>query len=134
MSETSRPITLASGTREEPSPASGPFGTASAEAGRRARRHVARASASFARRAWPLAAHGAVDRVIVDLWGHGIRVQGEIGRQIGLDQRSVSRRIARMLRLGTWPFERPARGRAQVPVAAGFVVVPVPRARPPADD
>jgi hypothetical protein len=67
-----------------------------------------------------------VDAAIVELWKRGIRSQGEIGRCVGLDQRSVSRRIARLVRRGAWPFsDRPTRGRSQVPVAVGFVAVPV---------
>lgn len=72
-----------------------------------------------------------VDTAIVQLWARGIRSQGEIGRCIGLDQRSVSRRIARLVRRGAWPFaDRPARGRSQVPVAVGFVAVPIRSAQP----
>jgi hypothetical protein len=71
------------------------------------------------------------DGAIVELWGRGIRTQGEIGRCVGLDQRSVSRRIARLVRRGVWPFiDRPTRGRSQVPVAVGFVAVPVRSADP----
>ncbi|HEV8307132.1 MAG TPA: hypothetical protein VGW35_05645 [Methylomirabilota bacterium] len=67
-----------------------------------------------------------VDRAIVDLWRGGVRVQGHIGQLLGLDQRAVSRRIARMVRTGTWPFrERPVRGRTRTPVASGFVVIPI---------
>jgi hypothetical protein len=74
--------------------------------------------------------HASPDRAIVELWRHGVRAQGEIGRRIGLDQRSVSRRIARMVQTGTWPFrELPVRGRTQVPVAPGFVAVPISRPR-----
>ena len=72
----------------------------------------------------------SLDEAIVALWGSGTRSQGEIGRQVGLDQRSVSRRIARMVRRGAWPFhDRPARGRSQVPVAASFAAVPIGRER-----
>jgi hypothetical protein len=74
----------------------------------------------------PRPALRGLDEAIVELWRRGIRVQSEIGRCVGLDQRSVSRRIARMVRKGAWPFtDRPARGRSQVPVAASFVVAPV---------
>ncbi len=74
----------------------------------------------------------SLDEAIVELWRRGLRAQSEIGRQVGLDQRSVSRRIARMVRTGAWPFtERPTRGRSQIPVAPGFVVVPI---RPPLGD
>jgi hypothetical protein len=67
-----------------------------------------------------------LDEAIVSLWASGVRSQGEIGRHVGLDQRSVSRRIARMLSRGAWPFQdRPARGRSQVPVASSFSAVPI---------
>jgi hypothetical protein len=70
----------------------------------------------------------SLDEAIVALWASGVRSQGEIGRHVGLDQRSVSRRIARMVRRGTWPFDdRPTRGRSQVPVAASFAAVPIGR-------
>ncbi len=73
----------------------------------------------------------SLDEAIVTLWRHGVRTQAAIGRHVGLDQRSVSRRIARMVRRGAWPFaERPVRGRSQVPVAPGFVAVPIQRAHP----
>jgi hypothetical protein len=81
-----------------------------------------------------------LDEAIVELWRRGVRVQSAIGRCVGLDQRSVSRRIARMVRKGAWPFaDRPARGRSQIPVAASFVAVPVRppgplRGQPPGDD
>jgi hypothetical protein len=72
----------------------------------------------------------SLDEAIVALWASGTRSQGEIGRQVGLDQRSVSRRIARMVRRGAWPFhDRPARGRSQVPVATTFAAVPIGRER-----
>jgi hypothetical protein len=72
----------------------------------------------------------SLDEAIVALWGAGTRSQGEIGRHVGLDQRSVSRRIARMVRRGAWPFEdRPTRGRSQVPIAARFAAVPIGRER-----
>lgn len=75
-----------------------------------------------------LAVHRGADQAIVELWRGGVRVQGEIGRRLGLDQRAVSRRISRMLRLGLWPFaDRPTRGRARAPIATGFVVVPIRR-------
>jgi hypothetical protein len=75
-----------------------------------------------------LAAYRGADQAIIDLWRSGVRVQGEIGRRLGLDQRGVSRRIARMLRQGVWPFgDRPVRGRVQAPVAPGFVAVPIAR-------
>jgi hypothetical protein len=83
------------------------------------------------RRGLDLATHPDIDRAIVDLWRQGIRGQGEIGRLVGRDQRSVSRRIARLVRIGAWPFgDRPARGRVRVPVAAGFIAMPIPRAFP----
>jgi hypothetical protein len=72
----------------------------------------------------------SLDEAIVALWAAGTRSQGEIGRHVGLDQRSVSRRIARMVRRGAWPFQdRPTRGRSQVPVAARFAAVPIGRER-----
>ena len=49
----------------------------------------------------------SLDEAIVALWAAGTRSQGEIGRHVGLDQRSVSRRIARMVRRGAWPFDAP---------------------------
>jgi hypothetical protein len=77
----------------------------------------------------------SLDEAIVALWAAGTRSQGEIGRHVGLDQRSVSRRIARMVRRGAWPFhDRPARGRSQVPVAASFAAVPIGRERARADN
>jgi hypothetical protein len=83
------------------------------------------------RRGLELAAHRDIDRSIVELWRKGIRGQGEIGRLVGRDQRSVSRRIARLVRIGAWPFgDRPARGRVQVPVASGFTAMPIIRAFP----
>ncbi len=87
-------------------------------------------------REWPSAGETSyaspdVDRAIVELWRRGIRAQGEIGRCVGLAQRSVSRRIARLVRSGAWPFaDRPTRGRSQVPVAVGFVVVPIRSTEP----
>ena len=73
-----------------------------------------------------LAIHRQTDQAIVELWRGGVRGEGEIGRRLGLDQRSVSRHICRMVRLGTWPFgDRPARGRVRVPIAAGFVAIPI---------
>jgi len=86
------------------------------------------------RRGLELAAHRDIDRAIVELWRRGIRGQGEIGRLVGRDQRSVSRRIARLVRIGAWPFgDRPARGRVQVPVATGFIAMPIARAFPAGD-
>jgi hypothetical protein len=83
------------------------------------------------RRGLELATHRDIDHAIVDLWRQGIRGQGEIGRLVGRDQRSVSRRIARLVRIGAWPFgDRPARGRVQVPVAAGFIAMPIARSFP----
>jgi hypothetical protein len=78
----------------------------------------------------------SLDEAIVALWASGTRSQGQIGRHVGLDQRSVSRRIARMVRRGAWPFEdRPSRGRSQVPVAASFAAVPIgPQRTRPAGD
>ena len=79
-----------------------------------------------------LAARHNIDEDIVDLWRQGVRVQGRIGRMVGRNQRSVSRRIARLVQIGAWPFgDRPARGRAQVPVASGFTAMPIPRASAP---
>lgn len=72
----------------------------------------------------------SLDEAIVALWRTGTRSQGEIGRHVGLDQRSVSRRIARMVRRGAWPFQdRPTRGRSQIPVVAHFAAVPIGRER-----
>jgi hypothetical protein len=86
------------------------------------------------RRGLDLAAQRDIDRAIVDLWRKGIRGQGEIGRIVGRDQRSISRRISRLVRIGAWPFgDRPARGRVQVPVAAGFIAMPIARAFSPGD-
>jgi hypothetical protein len=74
----------------------------------------------------PRPALRGLDEAIIELWRRGVRVQSAIGRCVGRDQRSVSRRIARMIRKGAWPFtDRPARGRSQLPVAARFVAVPV---------
>jgi hypothetical protein len=71
-----------------------------------------------------------LDEAIVALWASGTRSQSRIGREVGLDQRSVSRRIARMVRRGIWPFtDRPTRGRSQVPVAASFAAIPIGRER-----
>ena len=55
----------------------------------------------------------SLDEAIVALWASGTRSQGEIGRQVGLDQRSVSRRITRMVRRGAWPFHDRPDPRAQ---------------------
>jgi hypothetical protein len=68
----------------------------------------------------------SLDEAIVALWASGTRNQGEIGKHVGLDQRSVSRRITRMVRRGAWPFaDRPNRGRSPVPVATTFAAVPI---------
>jgi hypothetical protein len=72
----------------------------------------------------------SLDEAIVSLWASGTRNQGEIGKHVGLDQRSVSRRITGMVRRGAWPFsDRPTRGRSPVPVAATFAAVPIRPAR-----
>ena len=78
----------------------------------------------------------SLDEAIVSLWASGTRNQGEIGKHVGLDQRSVSRRITQMVRRGAWPFaDRPTRGRSPVPIAATFAATPIrpERVRPAAN-
>ncbi len=50
-----------------------------------------------------------LDQRIVECWRAGMRSAGDIGRRIGLDRMHVGRRIARMVKARSWPFEPPTK-------------------------